>query len=176
MSSRLQILAGVVLLALMAAACGGDGATFGAPGTNSPGNATATSGGVAGSGDESASALITVNGVEYGIDTQWGSCDTESEGAPTFTDLKVFGYEVESGRNSSLVFDRRPAEHTPSGKEEFNARLSIGGDSGGPSWRTVSFEPWPWLEGDRSTVTGSVTMETPDGSESVEVTFEVSCP
>ncbi len=163
-------------MALVAAACGG-GPAIESPVPSIPDNPTATSVGSAGSGDGSASALITADGVEYAVDTRLGgSCDTEGEGAPHFTDLMVFGYEVESGERVELVFDRRPPENTPSGQEEFYGRLSIGGDSGGPSWRTLSLDPWLWLADERSTVTGSATMETPDGSESVEVTFEVTCP
>lgn len=120
-----------------------------------------------------APAVITVDGTTYSVPNfLGGKCQTVGEPERN-QDLAVFGYE-ETGQRIELSFTRQDAEFAPSGQEEFYGSLSIASGQDG-QWQVSSLEPWPWLEGDRSSVSSTVTMADTDGNE-VEVSFEVTCP
>lgn len=177
----------VAAVSLLLAGCGGDSAGTAPDGAAVDAGATTVDGGdstgapVDGGGDAVADALavITVDGITYSFpDFMGGDCNTQGD-PDRNEDLKVLGYAESSdgstGRpNVSLRFDRTSAESSPSGEEEFWGHLgSIGGGAEGP-WTATSLEPWPWLAGDRSHVTGTVTMEDSDGG-TVEVAFDITC-
>lgn len=169
----------LMAVAVLAAACGGDddaevdeavGDDTGEDAESGDGAAT----GDGGSGGEDTGVVIEVDGVTYMVDTELGgSCETQGD-PEQGSDLYVAGYDVETGRRVEMSFDRQSAEFSPSGEEEFYGGLFIALDEGG-DWQVASLEPWPWLGSDGPGVTGTVTMEDFDG-QSVEVTFDVTCP
>ena len=67
------------------------------------------------------------------------------------------------------------AEESPTVTEQYYG--SVGIASGEVRAQIAADEQFDFLEGDRSTVTGSVTMESTGGTPApVEVEFTVSCP
>lgn len=118
-------------------------------------------------------STITVDGDTYTMSNYLGGrCDTDDD-VSIGRDLAASGYDDETGTRVELSFTRQSAEFSPSGEEEFYGSLSLGSGSGG-QWQVTSLEPWPWIDGDRSTVTGTAMMADSDGNE-VEVTFDISC-
>lgn len=178
MSGRIRLLAvGMVLLAL--AACGGDGDLDELEGLDDfpeedSGSSDSGDGGLLDlSEDRDTGVVVTVDGAEYRVDTQLGgSCRTEYD-PDRQDDLSASGYDVETGTRVELGFSRQAAEFSPSGEDEYYGRLFIA--SSPTSWQIQTQEPWEWIDGDRSTVAGSVTMEDDEGG-TADITFEVTCP
>lgn len=172
----------VAAASLLLAGCGGDSAgTAPDDATDDAGATTVDDGDSTGApvddgGDVAgdAPAVITVDGQAYPIPNfMGGQCSTESEPERS-RDLAVYGY-AESGERIELSFSRVSADSSQSGQEEFHGQLgSIGGGAEGP-WTVTSLDPWPWLDGDRSRVADTVTMEDRDGG-TIEVAFDVTCP
>lgn len=167
---------------LLLAGCGGDDDddtnTSADPGGQDPGDAAdqgdqgdqATDGQSAAGGD--ADVVITVGGVEYPM-TIVQSCQTERD-EDRSTDVGVYGF-AESGERVELSFSYQVAENSPTGTEQYYGQVNV--KSGEVSAQVATDEPFDFLEGDRSTVAGSVTMETTGSSvAAVEVEFTITCP
>lgn len=121
-------------------------------------------------GGGAADVVVAVDGKKYPVTTVQ-TCDTKGDPERN-RDLTVYGY-AKSGERVELTFMHQPADESPSGTEQYYGSLGLSSGSDG-EWQTQSSEPWPFLSGSRSSVSGSVTMEDSDG-QSVDVTFDVSC-
>jgi len=117
-----------------------------------------------------AAVVIAVDGKKYPV-TTIQTCDTTGDPKRN-TDLTVYGY-AKSGERVELTFMHQPADESPTGNEEYYGSLGLSSGSAG-HWQTQSSEPWPFLSGDRSSVSDSVTMDDSEG-QSVEVTFDITC-
>lgn len=177
MVGRLRLL-GVGVAALTLAACGGTGideslADLGEIPDDVAADTSTDDPVIDVGGDGDTGVVVTIDGAEYRVDTEFGgSCSTEYD-PERETDLKAYGYDVETGIRVELSFSRQSAEFSPSGEEEYYGGFYVA--SSPESWQVQSLEPWPWIDGDRSTVSGSVTMEDGDGG-TADIEFEVTCP
>jgi hypothetical protein len=127
----------------------------------------------AGSTDGAAVAVITVDGRAYPADASLGftggACRIDED--PDRPGAAFVAYFAASGERVEFSLLQGSDEGSGSGDEVFRGSLGIGGDS---QWRVESTEPWPGLDGDRSTAAGSLTMGDPDGN-AVEVTYDITC-
>jgi hypothetical protein len=164
----LSLLAALVVLL---AGCGGDeGVSQSVENAGETGDATSQAVENGGDSDDTG-VIITVDGVEHVVDTSLGGkCTTD--GDPTYpdTDLAAYGYDQDGGR-VELSFLHQDASTSISGEPEYFG--SVGTMDG--HWQVRTLEPWPWLEGDRSRVTGTATMEDGEG-QTVDVSYDVQCP
>jgi hypothetical protein len=161
----------VAVLAVLAVGCGGsEGATEDVGVGGETGDATSQT--VAGGGGtEDTGVIITVDGVEHVVDTSLGGkCTTDGDPSYPDTELAAFGYDQDGGR-VELTFRHQGADTSVSGKDEYFGSVStLDGH-----WQMQTVEPFSWLDGDRSHVTGTATMEDSDG-QTVEVGYDVQCP
>ena len=167
--SALVLTAGVLITA-----CGGGGDDQAGNGGGEDSGNTSGTASQAGGASGATGVVISVDGAEYQVDTSLGgSCSTQSN-PDSGAELAAFGYDAATGKRVELSFQSQDAEFSPTGEDAYYGGLFIAQDEGG-NWQVDSAEPWPWLDGDRSRVTGTVTMEDFDGN-TVEVTFDVECP
>jgi hypothetical protein len=117
-----------------------------------------------------AAVTVAVDGTEYPV-TTIQTCDTTGD-PQRKSDLTVRGY-AKTGERVELTFMHQPADESPSGTDQYYGSLGLSAGSGG-QWQIQSSEPWPFLSGDRSSVSGTVTMDDTEG-QSVDVTFHVTC-
>jgi len=162
-----------LLVALMAvlAGCGGGGGVL--QGVENAGESESTTSQATGDGgsSEDTGVVISVDGVEHVVDTTLGGkCVTDGDPKYPDTDLAAFGYDQDGGR-VELSFSHQDASNSISGKPEYFGSV----DTLDGHWQVRAFEPWPWLDGDRSHVTGMATMEDGEG-QTVEVSYDVQCP
>lgn len=117
--------------------------------------------------------VVTVGGVEYPM-TIVQTCHTERD-EDRSTDLAMYGF-AESGERVELSFRYQTAEDSPTGTDQYYGQVGV--KSGEVSAQVSSDEPFDFLEGDRSTVTGAVTMESTSGESvtAIEVAFTITCP
>ncbi len=171
MGSRGRVVVSMAALVLLLAACGGDEGASGDVDTTGEIGSEASQTVAGGGGSEDTGVIVTVDGVEHVVDTSLGGrCTTDGDSRYPDTDLAAFGYDQDGGR-VELSFKHQGADSSVSGEPEYFGFLStLDGH-----WQVQTLEPWPWLDGDRSRVSGTATMEDSDG-QSVEVGYEVQCP
>lgn len=159
------------LVVVLAAGCGGDTGVSQdmAAGGGVGDTTTPTVGANAGATDTG--VTITVDGVEHVVDTSLGGgCATDGDPGDPDTDLKAYGYD-QDGQRVEFSFKHQGAGESTSGQPEYFGFLStVDGH-----WQMQTTEPFAWLEGDRSHVTGTATMEDGDG-QTVEVGYDIRCP
>lgn len=113
---------------------------------------------------------ITVDGVAYPVTTVQ-TCQTERDGDRS-SDLAVFGF-AESGTRIELTFSYQGADDSPTGTDQFYGSIHVAAED--LSARMTADEPFEFLDGDRSTVTGEVTMTTTGDERDVLVAFDITC-
>lgn len=128
--------------------------------------------------DEEVLVVLTVDGVDYTMTNFLGGKCELDDPDPT-TDLNVQGYDAESGGRLSISFDNQQFSGQP---KMYYGQVSIGQStqddgtvSEGRQLQADSTEPFPFLEGDGSPVTGSLTMKDVDDGQTAEVEFDVAC-
>lgn len=189
--SRIAKLVATSLLAAMAllAGCGGgdndglDDALGAGEGPSVPGapdasGADGTGGEPAKGNDGEALVVLTVDGVDYTMTNFLGG-ECELDDPDPTNDLYVTGYEAKSGGRLSISFDNQQFTGQP---KEYSGQVSVGQatqDDGtvseGRQLQVVSTEPFPFLEGDGTSVSGSLTMKDVADGQTAEVAFDVAC-
>ncbi|MGA7271102.1 MAG: hypothetical protein WB239_08520 [Acidimicrobiia bacterium] len=99
-----------------------------------------------------------------------GKCTTDGDSSDAGTDLAAYGYD-QGGNRVELSFTHQSAGESPSDQPVYYGVLTtLDGH-----WQVQTSEPGPWLDGDRSRVSGSATMED-SGGQTVEVNYVGRCP
>lgn len=120
--------------------------------------------------DVDAPVTITVDGVVHQVTTVQ-TCETETD-TQRETDVQVFGFTSE-GPRIEFTMSYQGADTSPTGTDQYFARLNVSD----VAVTTVADEPFDFLTDDRSTVHGTLTMETtPEPTEPVEVAVDITCP
>lgn len=129
-------------------------------------------GGSDGGGSADTAVVVTVDGTTYPITTVQ-TCQTERD-EDRETDVTMFGF-AESGERVELSIRYQGADTSPTGTDQYYASVSIASDE--LRAQTTEDDPFGFLDGDRSTVTGEITMLTTTGSErEIQVAFDITCP
>ncbi len=169
--------AGVLLLA----GCGDDdaGSTDAASETSAGGDESSTLEPAAGDTDPAGDAgagesavTVTVDGTVYAVTTVQ-QCSTEPD-VERETDVGVYGF-AETGERVELVLSYQGAATSPTGTDQYFGRIGI--SSGELSASVTADEPFDFLTDDRSTVVGSLEMETStEPIRTIDVDIDVTCP
>lgn len=136
---------------------------------------TAGSGGADTSADGEAPAVVTVDGQDYPADPalgfEGGACRINED--PERPGRAFVAYFAASGERVELSFLAPLSDMSDASDEDpYLASLGIGGTL---ELSLGSSEPWPWTDDAGSAISGSFTMEEPDGSPA-EVAFDITCP
>jgi hypothetical protein len=120
-------------------------------------------------------AVVTVDGQDYPADPalgyEGGACRINED--PDRPGRAFVAYFAASGERVELSFLAPLSDRSDAADEDpFLGSLSIGGTL---ELLLGTSEPWPWTDDGGSTISGSFTMEDPDGTP-VEVTFDIVCP
>lgn len=131
-----------------------------------------------GDGDDAATSgdgsdvTVTVDGVEYAVTTVQ-SCATETD-TGSETDVEVFGF-AETGERIEFTLSYQGADTSPTGTDQYFGRVGV--KSGELSASVTADDPFEFLTDDRSTVAGSLQMETTtDPIRTVDVEVDITCP
>ncbi len=169
--------AAIVSLVLLAGCgdddgAGGDASSVTSSENPQAGKSSDTVGDAPTGGGSDSDVVVTVDGQTYPLSIVQ-ACQTERDEARS-TDLAVYGF-AETGERVELTFRYQVAEESPTGTEQYYG--SVGIASGQLSAQTVVDEPFDFLQGDRSSVSGTVSMETTPGpARTVDVEFDITCP
>jgi hypothetical protein len=129
----------------------------------------------AGVADGAADAVVSVDGQDYPSDPvlgfEGGACRINED--PDRPGRAFVAYFAASGERVELSFLAPLSDMSDASDEDpFLGSLNIGGTL---ELSLGSSEPWPWTDGDGSTISGAFTMEDRDGNPA-EVTFDITCP
>ncbi|WP_436794181.1 hypothetical protein [Actinospongicola halichondriae] len=171
----LALVAGVFLFA----GCGDDDAASNdgggetSPSADESSTPAADDGDPAGdAGDAESDVTVTVDGTVYAVTTVQ-ECSTETD-LDRETDVGVYGY-AETGERVELVLSYQGAETSPTGTDQYFGRVGI--SSGELSASVTADEPFDFLTDDRSSVVGSLEMETStEPIRTIDVDIDVTCP
>lgn len=122
-------------------------------------------------GDDASSVTITVDGEVHDVTTVQ-TCETETD-TDRETDVTMFGFSAD-GPRVEFTLSYQGADTSPTGTDQYFGRVSIRG--GEVSASVTQDEPFDFLTDDRSTVQGTLTMETTtEPIRPVEVTVDITC-
>ena len=186
MRARFRTLASVAAVAgLLLTACGDDdsGDDDAAALTDDGGSADESTGGDETDGsddgtvepalgpDDGSNVTITVDGEVHEVTTVQ-TCETETD-TDRETDVTVFGFSAD-GPRVEFTLSYQGADTSPTGTDQYFGRVGIKG--GELSASVTQDEPFEFLTDDRSTVQGTLTMETTtEPIRPVEVTVDITC-
>ena len=175
----LRLLAPIAILLAAAAGCGDDDAVSDsstglapADGTDGAADEQPGSGPDAGEPLDDSGVTVTVDGQTYAVTTVQ-TCELETD-ADREVDVAVYGF-ASTGPRVELSFRYQGADTSITGTDQFFGSLGIAGEVDAA---IVTDEPFDFLAGDRSTVSGSIQMEdrSTDPARTVDVAFDLTCP
>jgi hypothetical protein len=120
-------------------------------------------------------AVVTVDGQAYPADPALGyaggACRINED--PDRPGRAFVAYFAASGERVELSFLAPLADGSDAPDEDpYLGSLGIGGTM---ELSLATSEPWPWTDDGGSTISGSFTMEDPEGAPA-EVSFDIACP
>lgn len=129
----------------------------------------------AGVAEGAADAVVSVDGQDYPADPALGftggACRVNED--PDRPGQAFVAYFAASGERVELSFLAPLSDMSDASDEDpYLGSLNIGGTL---DLSLGSSDPWPWTDDAGSTISGSLTMEEPDGSPA-EVAFDITCP